>query len=551
MKQLISVIIAAVCFFNIIPYEVVSSMEISQSAVNELKEETKFTIGDGQYTIENHTLHETKDQESIARKFVHKVTTVEVEHGKIYLHITMMPKNMVNNLSGTVNGKPVVMEKLQEQDDTVIYKIPIQWLQDNIVIGISPFPGMSVKFRFLLNIDTFSGEIIEVPEDKEEHEEDKEEDNDSEVEEETDDELEEEDKDNLIEKPDQMPGTKPEIKPEASLPTIPENIETENELYMMNNEILTDSPIGYNAARAVVNPTNYMEIIDNERHIILNLMGTNLLSNLRIYVDGKETSHVVLKDNPTNNSMDIKFKINNLGSSVNVKMYIKAIERDIDFGLDFLENTLKQIGFIPQFQPTDNNIIQQLSMVETTEVKEEYDEGDIEEENLLEAKGNSFRKYKVLNEVISDSSVGQKMARKYLNEVSILEETQDKTYVTFRFSGTDLMDDFKIAVNGKEVTSELTDYDKERNVKAYKVEIENINDDITVYAHIKPMSMDIDFGVKLIEDTKELIEEYIPEDKIVDSSIFTKIIAVTVAALTLIIVIIIFIVVRYKKRKNK
>ena len=123
--------------------------------------------------------------------------------------------------------------------------------------------------------------------------------------------------------------------------------------------------------------------------------------------------------------------------------------------------------------------------------------------------------------------------------------------MTFRFSGTGLMDDFKIAVNGKEVTSELTDYDKERNVKAYKVEIENINDDITVYAHIKPMSMDIDFGVKLIEDTKELIEEYIPEDKIVDSSIFTKIIAVTVAELTLIIVIIIFIVVRYKKRKNK
>lgn len=548
MKQLISVIIAAVCFFNIIPYEVVSSMEVSQSIVNELKEETKFTIGDGQYTIENHTLHETKDQESIARKFVHKVTTVEVEQGKIYLHITMMPKNMVNNLSGTVNGKTVVMEKLQEQDDAVIYKIPIQWLQDNIVIGISPFPGMNVKFRFLLNIDTFSGEIIEVPEDKEE---DKEEDNDSEVEEEPDDELEEEDKDNVTEKPDQVPGTKPEIKPEASLPTIPENIETENELYMMNNEILTDSPIGYNAARAVVNPTNYMEIIDNERHIILNLMGTNLLSNLRIYVDGKETSHVVLKDNPTNNSMDIKFKINNLGSSVNVKMYIKAIERDIDFGLDFLENTLKQIGFIPQFQPTDNNIIQQLSMVETTEVKEEYDEGDIEEENLLEAKGNGFRKYKVLNEVISDSSVGQKMTRKYLNEVSILEETQDKTYVTFRFSGTDLMDDFKIAVNGKEVTSELTDYDKERNVKAYKVEIENINDDITVYAHIKPMGMNIDFGVKLIEDTKELIEEYIPEDKVVDSSIFTKIIGVTVAALTLIIVTIIFIVVRYKKRKNK
>lgn len=31
------------------------------------------------------------------------------------------------------------------------------------------------------------------------------------------------------------------------------------------------------------------------------------------------------------------------------------------------------------------------------------------------------------------------------------------------------------------------------------------NDDIKVYAHIIPMNMDIDFGVKLLEDTLELV----------------------------------------------
>ena len=128
----------------------------------------------------------------------------------------------------------------------------------------------------------------------------------------------------------------------------------------------------------------------------------------------------------------------------------------------------------------------------------------------------SYKEYTIKNEIISDSSVGRKMARKYLNETALIEEVDGVKYVTLRFSGMDLMNNIKIKVNNEDVEMELVDEDATNNIKAYRFKIDNINDDIKVYAHIIPMNMDIDFGVKLLEDTLELVTEYTPEDVVID-----------------------------------
>ena len=62
-----------------------------------------------------------------------------------------------------------------------------------------------------------------------------------------------------------------------------------------------------------------------------------------------------------------------------------------------------------------------------------------------------FKRYTISNEVVSDSAMGRTMARKYLNETSIIEEIDGKFFATVTFTGTNSMGNFKFEVNGKTV----------------------------------------------------------------------------------------------------
>ncbi|WP_326998570.1 NEAT domain-containing protein [Clostridium neonatale] len=128
------------------------------------------------------------------------------------------------------------------------------------------------------------------------------------------------------------------------------------------------------------------------------------------------------------------------------------------------------------------------------------------DESELEAK-EYFKRYTVNNEVVSDSAMGRTMARKYLNETSIVEEIDGKLYATVTFSGSNSMENFKFEVNGQEVSHSVILNDTENELISLRFPINDINDEIKAYIYIKPMRMTISFGIKLLEDTLLLVEE--------------------------------------------
>ncbi|GAA0858035.1 hypothetical protein GCM10008916_14150 [Clostridium nitritogenes] len=489
---------------------------LNEGIKNEVSNEESKSLEDGTYKVENDALHITEDKESMARKFLDEESNITVKNGEILLQITFSNKSMMKNVKVTVNEKATDTKVINETDTTITYEFKINSIKDKIIVSATPFPTMKVDFRLVLKEDTLKKE--EAPE------EDKEE-----TPETNKPETEKPENKPEEEKPQEKPDTN---KPEDNQTSKPNNnVENNNtitqnkELYKMQNEILTDSEIGYGAARGAIAKTNYMEVRNGKKYITMSISGTDLMSNIRVLVNGKQVSYNILKNDKTNNLMDIEFLVNSLDDNVKFKMHINVLGEDIDFGVKFLKDTVTQIGFVPESKPSTSlsipNAETLLAVAEKTEdeSKENGEEKDNKVNEKISKKNaakESYKEYTIKNEIISDSSVGRKMARKYLNETALIEEVDGVKYVTLRFSGMDLMNNIKIKVNNEDVEMELVDEDTTNNIKAYRFKIDNINDDIKVYAHIIPMNMDIDFGVKLLEDTLELVTEYTPEDVVID-----------------------------------
>ena len=63
--------------------------------------------------------------------------------------------------------------------------------------------------------------------------------------------------------------------------------------------------------------------------------------------------------------------------------------------------------------------------------------------------------YNLTNEVYHESEIGMSMARSYLDENITLEKEDGKWYYILKFTGTNYMENYRIYINDKEVSTEI------------------------------------------------------------------------------------------------
>lgn len=434
--------------------------------------EDEEAVADGKYTIENDALHISKDEESMARKYLETISDVEYKNNKIYLILKFTGKSMMANHVIEVNGDKVNFEVVDETNNNFYVKFEISSLSDNITVSTKVLGTMNVEFRVKLKSDTLK---IYNKEDE-------------------------------VQKPDNNNNSNNvntgvnQDKGETQIPTISEN--KNSSLYKIKNEIITDSAIGYTAARSAVNSTSYVEDINGEKYVTVGLSQLDVMSNIRVSVNGANINYEVVRR--SGNTMEIKFKIPTIGANIKFTAFINATGMDISFGLDLLESTMEVISKseanLPLATETTSTI---LKTSEDKEISEESS-GELAEDIEI---GEYFKKYTIENDIISDSAIGKAMTRKYLDKLCILEEIDGKLYLTLKFSGTNSMRNIKVTVNGEEVKYSIVAHDEANEMKAFRFSINNINDEIRIYMNIKAVNMDVDFGVDLLEETKTLVEE--------------------------------------------
>lgn len=557
-RKTLAVILATTIMMGYFPVETLASE--SAEIENTIEERSK-NYKDGTYTVENKVYKIDADSNSAARNYVDNQSIVKIKGNSITTTIDFTEKKLMSNIKIKVNGKSVDYKSTDIGEKKLRVEFPLNSLDDKIEVSSTINTGlfkMDVSFRVVLdksniplvpeeNLETKPEENPEIdseekpenkPEDGEDYiEEDKnenpnnnkpsdgetnvEEENNGEKEENTTEETNKPTGDNINNN-----GNTSSITTPATAPQQPQvSVDKESKIYKIKNEIITSSAIGYSAARAAVNNISYLEEINGEKYITLGLSQLNLMNNIRLTVDGKKVNYEVVRKDQSKHAMDIRFKVSSINSDVKITAYIEMTSMDISFGIDFLENTMELISKSEANKSLgSSNAGKTLEISATKEVnkdEEENNEEKIGEETkteIPEAK-EYFKKYTIENDIVSNSSMGKLMTRKYLDKISILEEIDGKFYLTLKFSGTTAMENIKIKVNGEETKYEVIASNEDNSVKAFRFEISNIKDDIRVYMFIKPVKMNIDFGVTLLEESKKLVEEgVISEETKTDSS---------------------------------
>lgn len=233
---------------------------------------------------------------------------------------------------------------------------------------------------------------------------------------------------------------------------------------------------------------------------------------------------IFISKDDSKNTLQIRFEVPSISTQLTVTTNVTAMGRDISFGVQFIESTLELIS-TEEYEElsasaghsSDNTVSSSssgnlISKITNAFSSKNSNEGGIvvdEEaaEDLSSLAKEYFKKYTVSNDVISDSAIGRSMARKYLNQTSIIEDIDGQLYATITFSSASSMGDFRIEVNGETVSHTVPLNDMSNDLISLRFPINNVNDDIRAYMYINPMRMTINFGIKFLEDSMILIEE--------------------------------------------
>ncbi|MGG7147799.1 NEAT domain-containing protein [Clostridium butyricum] len=472
-------------------------------------------LDSGTYTIKNKVLKEDSDSESHAREYVDKESVVTVKNNKIYLTLKFKNASVIKGVSIKVEGDKTSYSTVKKTSDKLYIKFRIGSLSDEILVttnldlsdfGIADHDGLA--FRVLLRSSTL--------------EEDDDADN---YDDEEDDEDEDDEDETVTDTSINDNGTIKDPQNDiVNAPPVNTNSQYKKTTYRVNNEIITESSFGYQAARGAVNKVSYYEIIDDKKYITLGFSQTDIMNNIRLSINGKQINYDVVSKDDSKKTLDIRFEVPSISTQVTVTTNVTAMGRDISFGVEFLESTLELISTeeaesLPELagnssgvseSNSSDSVFSKITNAFSSNKTNSEDKLVVEEEaakDLASLAKEYFKKYTVTNEIVSDSAIGRTMARKYLNQTSIIEDIDGQLYATITFSSSGSMGDFKIEVNGEVVEHTVPLNDMANELISLRFPINNVNDDIKAYIYINPMRMNINFGIKFLEDSMILIEE--------------------------------------------
>ena len=472
-------------------------------------------LDSGTYTIKNKVLKEDSDSESHAREYVDKESVVTVKNNKIYLTLKFKNASVIKGVSIKVEGDKTSYSTVKKTSDKLYIKFRIGSLSDEILVttnldlsdfGIENHDGLA--FRVLLRSST-----LEEDDDADNYD-DEEDDEDEDDEDETA-------TDTSINDNGTIKDPQNDI---VNAPPVNTNSQYKKTTYRVNNEIITESSFGYQAARGAVNKVSYYEIIDDKKYITLGFSQTDIMNNIRLSINGKQINYEVVSKDDSKKTLDIRFEVPSISTQVTVTTNVTAMGRDISFGVEFLESTLELISTeeaesLPELagnssvvseSNSSGSVLSKITNAFSSNKTNSEDKLVVEEEaakDLASLAKEYFKKYTVTNEIVSDSAIGRTMARKYLNQTSIIEDIDGQLYATITFSSSGSMGNFKIEVNGEVVEHTVPLNDMANELISLRFPINNVNDDIKAYIYINPMRMNINFGIKFLEDSMILIEE--------------------------------------------
>lgn len=272
------------------------------------------------------------------------------------------------------------------------------------------------------------------------------------------------------------------------------------------------SSMGASMVRNSLKETSYIEVKDGQVYATLEFEQSlyQYMKNIKISVDGKAVS-------TTDNNGKVTFKVASINSKIDVSALITAMGTNISYTVGLEESTLEKTsssnnGGTSGSGSSSNNGSTNGSTTGNSSSNNSGTSGSTStgsSSNSSTSTESTVKKgklYTIQNTVSHESETGKQMARKYLNSTSKVELIDGKYYVTLIFTGSEFMKNHVIYVNGSKVSHTVSA--KSGDSVSLRFRVSSLSDSIKVGTYVIPMSRNIEFSVKLLENTLKFVKDY-------------------------------------------
>jgi len=273
-----------------------------------------------------------------------------------------------------------------------------------------------------------------------------------------------------------------------------------------------NSSMGASMVRNSLKETSYIEVKDGQVYATLEFEQSlyQYMKNIKISVDGKAVS-------TTDNNGKVTFKVASINSKIDVSALITAMGTNISYTVGLEESTLEKTsssnnGGTSGSGSSSNNGSTNGSTTGNSSSNNNGTSGSTStgsSSNSSTSTESTVKKgklYTIQNTVSHESETGKQMARKYLNSTSKVELIDGKYYVTLTFTGSEFMKNHVIYVNGSKVSYTVSA--KSGDSVSLRFRVSSLSDSIKVGTYVIPMSRNIEFSVKLLENTLKFVKDY-------------------------------------------
>lgn len=264
------------------------------------------------YTGKNEVTHDSETGLSMARKALEETLKVEDVNGKKYVTLTFTPmgSTMMKDHIVYVNGVKVDTTKTLN-GEIVSLRFAVGSLDDSIkVSAFVSMMGSNVEFGVNVLKDTLT--LV------------------------TDDTTNNGTTDGTTTGGSSNNGSTNNETTENNTTTIEEKV-TKGKLYSIKNNVTHESETGRTMARKYLNSTSKVEEIDGKYYVTLTFTGSEFMQNHEIYVNGKKVN---VTKTTNGDSTNIRFSVSSLSDTIKVKTYVVPMSREVEFGVELLQDTL-------------------------------------------------------------------------------------------------------------------------------------------------------------------------------------------------------------------
>lgn len=263
-----------------------------------------------------------------------------------------------------------------------------------------------------------------------------------------------------------------------------------------------NSSMGSSMVRNSLKEISYIEVKDGKMYATLEFASDlyKTMENIKISVDG---ANVAITEDK--NNAKVTFEVNSVDSKIGVSAYITAMGMNINYTVGLEKSTIEKTSSSSTGGATNGTTSGSSSSTSGT-TNGSTNESTSSSDTTAESTVKKGKLYTIKNTVNHESQTGKDMARKYLNSTSKVEEIDGQKYVTLIFTGSEFMKNHVIYVNGSKVSHKVTA--KSGDSISLRFKVSSLSDTIKVGMYVVPMSRNIEFTVKLLEDTLTFVKDY-------------------------------------------